>query len=693
MAPRTRKRSSDPEASVRPTPRRKKASPDRSRSARPSRSARFRQSTLTQIVPEVSFLSRGSAAEHSEEEDEERERRPTKRRRRRIGPSQKTLTQIGWINPLRVPYNYEDEDDEGEGDGHVEEMGFESEVLPSDDDEYDQVIAVEENEVEDNAEEGVYGFSDDGEIYQEPEDVNRGPLGIVVQDTPHTPRRHRRREIPSSQTPPATPLTPWSVLRKRMKHNERSPLKAVSTNSKEERQDRADMPPPKLNSPLKRRSVRIAAEESTIIRPPLSERTHVSDSQDLSEPEEEEPNTTSPRGAAIGEETQAMIHRIDAACGPDLQWEKLPSDDGDTPHQQSQSGNSSQANGSFNFDDAEDAGAAPDGDEMQVPSPTPARKSPILGGDEDKEVEGEVEEQVEEEVGGEVENQVDEEEEEEGEDEDSDDEFPSSFPTPRAPPPTQASPLPTQTQEHSSQPFALQHPSQVSTVAETTQATPPRPTPRPATRQSRSQRTQTQAQTQTQPTPRQRARSTRTPASKTRATSRARSPSQATPADEPTQSPAHKTLQSQHDRDRDRIPESPIHPAAHHASSSATATPASRNGRVRRNAAPAPVPSSPLPPPPPHVFSSSPVVASPVRHGEGAGGADGYGYGYGYGHGYVDGSGSIDRVISATQLLPASLMDYSLPRPPVGWDAASEVGWVRSSMPEEVEDGDDGEEG
>ncbi|KAK8210519.1 hypothetical protein IWZ01DRAFT_570884 [Phyllosticta capitalensis] len=690
MAPRTRKRSSDPEASVRPTPRREKPSPDRSRSVRPSRSARFRQSTLTQIVPEVSFLSRGSAAEHSEEEDEERERRPTKRRRRRIGPSQKTLTQIGWINPLRVPYNYEDEDDEGGGDGHVEEEGFESEVLPSDDDEYDQVIAVEENEVEDNAEEGVYGFSDDGEIYQEPEDVNRGPLGIVgVQDTPHTPRRHRRREIPSSQTPPATPLTPWSVLRKRMKHNERSPLKAVSTNSKEERQDRADMPPPKLNSPLKRRSVRIAAEESTIIKqPPLfSERTHVSDSQDLSEAEEEEPDMTSPRGAALGEETQAMIHRIDAACGPDLEWEKLPSNDGDTPRRESQSGNSSQANGSFNFDDAEDAGAGPDGDEIQVPSPTPARKSPILGGDEDK--------QVEEEGGEEVENQVDEEEEEEeeGEDEDSDDEFPSSFPTPRAPPPTQASPPPTQPQEHSSQPFALQHPSQVSTVAETTQATPPRATPKPPTRPSRSQRTQTQ--TQTQPTPRQRARSTRTPASKPRPTSRARSPSQATRADEPTQSPAQRRLY-----DRDRIPESPIRPAAHHASSFATATPSSRNGRLRRSqhrdAALVPAPSSPLQPCPPHVFSSSPVVASsPVRHGEGAGGAAGYGYGHGYGCGYGDGSGSgsIDRVISATQLLPASLMDYSLPRPPAGWDAASEVGWVRSSMPEEVEDEDDGEEG
>ncbi|KAK7534745.1 uncharacterized protein J3D65DRAFT_604217 [Phyllosticta citribraziliensis] len=660
MAPRTRKRNSDPEDSVRPTPRHAKASPTRPRSARAPRSnaARYRQSTLTQIVPEVSFLSRGSAAEESE--DEEHAPRPVKRRRRRIGPSQKTLTQIGWINPLVVPSDDEEQEEEGEGDG---EEGFESEVLPSDDDEYDEVVAGEQNENEDT-EEVFYGFSDNEENHEG--DKLHGANSDGVKDSPQTPRRPRPREIPSSQTPPVTPLTPLSVLRKRGLYNGRSPLKMLSTNGNQDNKsrDRAKMPPPKFPTPVKRRGVRVAFETNVVKVAPklLSERSHISDSQDLSD--EEGFGVASPRGIAIGQETQAMIHQIDAACGLDSPGQTTPSKNRATPEAASESPSTSQASRSFNFDEDE-AGV--------VASPAPAKKSPILGED------------VQEENTRAGDNQEQDVEDENAEQEDEDEEFStSSFPTPRAPPPTQATPTHTPTQEsRTSQPFALQHPSQVSTVAETTQATPARATS-VQREKSRSQKLG-RARHQT-------ARSSEDVKSTSHRTV---IPSQASTTDDPIESQTPKA-QFQHrsqQRQDDRIPESPLASSNSKTNATHARNPRPRSRKTRSSPSQAASSSTPRPPPALLLTSSptSPSLSTSNRHAN----TENIPatrqrlelYSSGVGGGGNAGASFDGKVISATQMLPESLMNYSMPLPPAGWDASS-VGWVASSMPDEEDEGE-----
>ncbi|KAK8152595.1 hypothetical protein IWX90DRAFT_445733 [Phyllosticta citrichinensis] len=661
MAPRTRKRTSDPEDSSCPTPRHSKASPTRSRPARAPRinAARYRQSTLTQIVPEVSFLSRGSAVEESE--DEEHAPRPVKRRRRRIGPSQKTLTQIGWINPLVVPSDDEEQEEDGEGDG---EEGFESEVLPSDDDEYDEVVAGEQNENGDT-EEVFYGFSDNEENHDGDKLHDANPDG--VKDSPQTPRRPRPREIPSSQTPPVTPLTPLSVLRKRALYNGRSPLKVLSTNGNQDNKsrDRAKMPPPKFSTPVKRRGARVAFDTKVVKVAPtlLSERSHVSDSQDLSD--EEGFGAVSPRGVAIGQETQAMIHQIDAACGLDPPGQTTPSKNRVTPEAASESPSTSQASRSFNFDEEDEAGA--------VPSPAPATKSPILGED-DQEGNIRAEDNQQQDIeDGNVE------EDDEG---DEDEEFPtSSFPTPRAPPPTQATPTHTPTQEsRTSQPFALQHPSQVSTVAETTQATPPRATPRQREKPPSQKLGRTRRQT---------VHSSEDVISTFHGTVL---PSQASTTDDPIESQTPKAQfqrQSQQQQD-DRIPESPL--ARSNSKTNATRNPRPRSRKTRSS--PSQTASSSIPRPPPALLltssPTSPSLSTSNRHAntENIPGTRRRLELYSSGGGGGNAGASFDgKVISATQMLPESLMNYSMPLPPAGWDASS-VGWVASSMPDEEEEGD-----
>ncbi|KAK7549977.1 hypothetical protein IWX49DRAFT_631563 [Phyllosticta citricarpa] len=698
MAPRTRKRTPDPEDCVRPTPRHAKASPTRFRSARAPRinAARYRQSTLTQIVPEVSFLSRGSAAEESE--DEEQAPRPVKRRRRRIGPSQKTLTQIGWINHIVVPSDDEEQEEEG-GDGENEgEEGFGSEVLPSDDDEYDEVVGGEQNEIDD-AEDVFYGFSDDGESLQQ--DKLDGGSIYGANDSPQTPRRPRPREIPSSQTPPVTPLTPLSVLRMRARYNQRSPLKALSTNGDQglcicKEQERAKMPPPKLPTPVKGRRVRVALDSNVVKLAPtlLSERSHISDSQDLCD--EDGFEAASPRGVAIGQETQAMIHQIDAACGPNPSLQNTPLRNGATSEVGSTSPSPSQANRSFNFDEEDGADAAP--------SAAPAKRSPILGEEfQEKEVRKEECHQE-----PDIEKKAGDDEEAEEEDDDHDEEnheFPtSSLPTPRAPPPTQATPIYTPTQaSHASQPFALQHPSQVSTVAEITQATPPRRRPTP---------------TQREKTCSQRMRRTRRAVGDAECNENTtlrgkRLCSQASTTDDPTQSQTPKAqCRSQQ---LDRIPESPLgNPnASSHSKSSHALGQRTHSSKPPRRSSPSPspspttlplhAPSSSIPQPPPPLLTSSPTSPSRSTGYRRANGSDGRqrlelsSDSGGGGGGRINGSGVSGRsvlafdgkVLSATQMLPESLMNYSLPLPPAGWDAASS--WMGEEQEGEQEG--EGEEG
>ncbi|KAK7508867.1 uncharacterized protein IWZ02DRAFT_438033 [Phyllosticta citriasiana] len=669
MAPRTRKRTPEPEDWVRPTPRHAKAPPTRFRSARAPRinAARYRQSTLTQIVPEVSFLSRGPAAEESE--DEEQAPRPVKRRRRRIGPSQKTLTQIGWINHIVVPSDDEEQEEEG-GDGENEgEEGFESEVLPSDDDEYDEVVGGEQNEIDDAEDVFLRAFLTTERAFSK--------TSLM------TPRRPRPREIPSSQTPPVSAIDALSVLRKRARYNQRSPLKAPSTNGDQglcKEQERAKMPPPKLPTPVQGRRVRVALDSNVVKLAPalLSERSHVSDSQDLSDEDGFEAASLS--GVAIGQETQAMIHRIDAACGPNPSLQSTLLRNGATSEVGSRSPSPSQANRSFNFDEEDGADAAP--------SAAPAKSSPILGeefqGKEVREEECHQEPDIEKKAGD---------DEEAEEDDDNYDEEDHGFPAsslliPRAPPPTQATPTYTPKQaSHASQPFALQHPSQVSTVAETTQATPPRRRPTPTQRErARSQKT------------RRTQRVVGDAECNENATLRGIGMcSQASTTDDPIQSQTPKAQQCR-SQQFDRIPESPLgNPnASSHSKTSHASDRQSRSRKPPRRSSPSPcyspttsplhAPSSSFPQPPPALLlTSSPTSPSGSTRNRRTNGSDGRrrlelsSDSSGGGGGRCNGSGVSGRsglafdgkVLSATQMLPESLMNYSLPLPPAGWDAAS----------------------
>ncbi|KAH7057028.1 hypothetical protein B0J12DRAFT_737850 [Macrophomina phaseolina] len=309
-----------------------------------------KQITLTQI--ERGTPLHGATIQDSEDEFEEP--RPKKRARRITAlpgktESQNTLTQIGWVSTIPPSDSDEDEDkSEASGQDDDEEVDAaessrsndardeeaeressrRSSAIPVSDDEFEgfsdgeDIRPVVEEEIEDAALDHpvhgageMHGSKDQGiRTLNKPSADSREP-----EEQPRTPRKVRRQEVPSSQSPPVTPLSAIHTHERRRLL--RSPLQPLSANP----HSVLDTPSrPKKSTPLSRnRSVRRRVafqEQPTSSGPAMQSRCRgpsvIGDSEDEGETEDGEEDNVAEAvaGIDIGQETQAYIRRINFNC-------------------------------------------------------------------------------------------------------------------------------------------------------------------------------------------------------------------------------------------------------------------------------------------------------------------------------------------------------------------------------------------
>lgn len=383
-----------------------------------------RQITLTQYERGTPFAPPAIG----DSEDEFDEPRPKKRSRRSTLPpkteSQNTLTQIGWIST--IPPSDSEENENGSEASDPEEP----DKTTSDQDSLDGSDARGHTAGLASDEEEFNGFSDEEGIGQEnvefdgsesrqetprvheemnthkisgerPEAGSQSGSGQhqgrpgLGQQPPHTPRKVRILEVPSSQSPPVTPLSAIHTHERRRLL--RSPLHPLSAN-----------PQSLLDSPSKTprvasTSIRQSAKKAVTFKDQLPSSTNkrrlhspasseIADSEDdyNTEDDDNEDVANAVAGIDIGQETQAYIRRIDFNCAsalptaePDPEKESTQDDDGSPPPDSS-------ANRSFNFDEeaqqrlqtqAEQPSPAPAMSQVAPPSPihaSPSSPIPVI---------------------------------------------------------------------------------------------------------------------------------------------------------------------------------------------------------------------------------------------------------------------------------------------------------------------------
>lgn len=369
---------------------------------------RRRQITLTQIERGASF----DGVTIGDSEDEFEEPRPKKRARRISSlpgktESQNTLTQIGWISTIPPSDSEEDEetseassqdddDESGEEDESKIRPARESRAIPPSDDEFegfsdgDAINPGEDEELEPvTAEKPIH--KNEVAHMSKVRDTRKVDSSSSSPNTskrqPQTPRKVRRQEIPSSQSPPVTPLS--AIRTHERRRLLRSPLQPLSANP----QSQLDTPSRSRKSAASpgNRSTRkkvgfLEQLTSSIPEPQRPGSSVIEDSEDEDEgegegeddEEEQEDVTEVVAGIDIGQETQAYIRRIDFNCDstrataePDPAEEATGDEEGEPEPPPSS------VNRSFNFDeDAHEDTILQYQDPPEVESPQPECEPP-----------------------------------------------------------------------------------------------------------------------------------------------------------------------------------------------------------------------------------------------------------------------------------------------------------------------------
>ncbi|OJD33956.1 uncharacterized protein BKCO1_26000105 [Diplodia corticola] len=299
-----------------------------------------RQTTLTQYERGIPF----AACTIEDSEDEFDEPRPKKRSRRSTLPgkteSQNTLTQIGWISTI-PPSDSEENEGSSEasgaeelGDNSPSDVGDDGGVAgPASDEEFNgfsdgEGIAPTDAEADGHkTKQKTQGICEETSTHEtpweraQPEPRPGSDIPGKGQQLPHTPRKVRLLEVPSSQSPPVTPLSAIHTHERRRLL--RSPLRSLSTNPQSLLDSPSRTPKPIAGS-IRRSTRKVVAFKDQLSSSVSKHHPHspvssgVADSEDDFNDEEEEDGNEemadAVAGIDIGQETQAYIRRIDFNC-------------------------------------------------------------------------------------------------------------------------------------------------------------------------------------------------------------------------------------------------------------------------------------------------------------------------------------------------------------------------------------------
>lgn len=321
-----------------------------------------KQITLTQFERGPPFD--GTTIGDSQDENEDSPPRKKSKTRRSKLPgkteSQNTLTQIGWLSTIPPSDSEEDEElnetspshDDDEGSEETDEFyGF------SDGDEIAPGNGSMDEEMEQHVKrEGDVHVQTRPQLTPATSQPDQSPVR-TSQEPPQTPKRIRQLEIPSSQSPLITPL---SAIHTHERMNlRRSPLQPLSANPQSllDTPSRSRKIKDLMTSPRPRSTrKRVAIKEqpfSSASRPTPQHHSHIPGSIEVddSEHEDDEDVAEAVAGIDIGQETQAYIRRIDFVYAS-AQGTAEPGPSGDTDDEGDDSGlPQSSAHRSFNFDE------------------------------------------------------------------------------------------------------------------------------------------------------------------------------------------------------------------------------------------------------------------------------------------------------------------------------------------------------
>ncbi|KAF2139366.1 uncharacterized protein K452DRAFT_310794 [Aplosporella prunicola CBS 121167] len=314
---------------IAPPPPQQRVSPPRRRKATRRTSpppTLTRQQTLTQLDGGVSFLELPG----SEEDTEWAESRSRKRRRRTQATNAKrqpTLTQIGYVSTIPPS------DDEGmdehmaERSSDEENEGDVSTTAESEASLDEDATDVRSNTSDKQGRATVQRYTRRITLKDIQEEVAENSFEEPMNKIPQTPQKIRKLEIPSSQSPAITPL---SSIRTQRSFDMRSPSQHRSTRrpSLPDSPSRSRKGNNLHNNPSNNWSHDIHARDALEVSSSIAKtnvkiqrnKSFIQDSldgsdYDPSETEDEDTSFPGHGGIDIGQETQAVIHKIDLACG------------------------------------------------------------------------------------------------------------------------------------------------------------------------------------------------------------------------------------------------------------------------------------------------------------------------------------------------------------------------------------------